>query len=38
MTYVTRAGLVLEGLGVVLGATGELVAEWMNRWNRVLSG
>jgi hypothetical protein len=29
---VTRGGLLLEGLGIVRGATGELLQEWMARW------
>jgi hypothetical protein len=37
VSYVTRAGMVLEGLGVVRGATGELVMDWMERWNRLLA-
>jgi len=36
MTYVTRGGQVLEGLGVVRGATGEMVMQWMDRWGRLL--
>jgi hypothetical protein len=28
----TRGGLHLEGLGIVRGATGELLMEWMARW------
>ena len=35
-TYVTRAGMLLEGLGAVRGATGELVMEWMNLWTKVI--
>jgi len=29
---VTRAGLLLDGLGVVTGVTGEGVAQWMASW------
>lgn len=36
LTYVTRGGMVMEGLGVVRGVTGELVMEWMNLWNKVI--
>ena len=30
--YMTRAGLVIEGGGLVTGVTGEGVTEWMARW------
>jgi len=36
LTYVTRAGMVLEGQGTVRGVTGEMVMEWMNLWSRVI--
>jgi hypothetical protein len=36
MDYSTRGGLTMEGLGIVRGATGELVMEWMGRWNKLL--
>ena len=36
LTYTTRAGQMMEGLGVVRGATGELVMKWMDVWNKVL--
>jgi hypothetical protein len=32
--HVTRGGLHLEGAGVVRGATGDLVMEWMARWSQ----
>jgi hypothetical protein len=35
--YIIRAGMFLEGNGVVRGAAGELVSEWMGRWNKLLS-
>jgi hypothetical protein len=35
-TYITRAGTVLEGQGVVRGATGELVGEWMSLFGEVI--
>lgn len=35
-TYVTRAGLVLEGQGVVRGVTGELVMEWMALFQKAI--
>jgi hypothetical protein len=34
--YVTLSGMVLEGSGVVRGAAGEMVAEWMDRWSRLV--
>lgn len=37
MSYTTRGGLALEGLGVVRGATGELVMTWMDLWNKILA-
>jgi hypothetical protein len=30
--HVTRGGLHLEGLGVVPGATGDLLMQWMAHW------
>jgi hypothetical protein len=36
-TFMTRAGMLLEGVGAVRGATGEMVMEWMNRWNNLIS-
>lgn len=30
---VTRAGLRLDGFGVIRGATGDLLMEWMARWS-----
>jgi len=38
LTYVTRAGMLLEGSGAVRGATGEMVMEWMNLWSKVIPG
>lgn len=35
-TYVTRAGMLMEGLGDVRGVTGEMVMEWMNLWTKVI--
>jgi hypothetical protein len=35
-TFVTRAGLVLDGNGVVRAASGELVTEWMTAWAKVM--
>lgn len=37
LTFMTRAGYSLEGLGVVRGVTGEMIMEQMNRWARVMS-
>jgi hypothetical protein len=37
LAHVTRGGIVMEGLGVVRGATGELIMEWMNLWNKLAS-
>lgn len=36
LTHQTRGGQHTEGLGVVRGATGEQVMEWMNRWTSLL--
>ena len=36
MAHVTRGGLHLEGLGVVRGATGDLLMEWMARWSMLI--
>ncbi len=36
MGHLTRAGMHLEGSGVVRGVTGELVMEWMGRWMELL--
>jgi hypothetical protein len=33
-----RGGITMEGLGIVRGATGELVMKQMARWNELLSG
>lgn len=30
--FVTRGGLIMEGLGVVQGVTGELLTRWMATW------
>lgn len=35
--YMTRAGMEMEGLGVVQGVTGEGVMAWMARWQQILS-
>lgn len=35
-TYVTRGGMLMEGLGTVRGATGEKVMEWMNLWTNLI--
>jgi hypothetical protein len=35
-TYVTRGGMLLEGLGVVRGATSEMVTEWMDLWSKII--
>jgi hypothetical protein len=37
MTYMTRAGVTLEGVGVVRGATGNMVGQWMDVWNKVIT-
>jgi hypothetical protein len=34
--HVTRGGLNLQGLGVVRGATGELLMEWMTGWTEAI--
>ena len=36
MKFNTRAGLVLEGNGVVTGATGDMVMQWMNIWTEFI--
>jgi hypothetical protein len=38
MRFNTRAGLVLEGNGVVPGVTGDMVMQWMNLWTEIMSG
>jgi hypothetical protein len=35
--YITQAGLLLERNGVVRGATGELIGEWMNVFGKYAS-
>jgi hypothetical protein len=35
MSYITRGGMALEGLGVVRGAAGELVMAWMDLWSKL---
>ena len=35
-THMTRAGMHLEGLGVIRGATGELVMERMALWSKLI--
>ena len=37
LTYMTRAGFSMEGLGIVRGVTGEKLMEQMNRWAKVMS-
>jgi hypothetical protein len=37
LTYMTRAGFSMEGLGIVRGVTGEMLMEQMNLWNKVMS-
>jgi hypothetical protein len=37
LTYMTRAGFSMAGLGVVRGVTGEMLMEQMNLWNKVMS-
>ncbi|MGB3713071.1 MAG: hypothetical protein WA996_01455 [Candidatus Promineifilaceae bacterium] len=32
----TRAGLVMDGGGLITGVTGELVMEWMGRWSGLI--
>jgi hypothetical protein len=34
--HITRAGLHLQGLGVVRGASGELIADLMQRWTKAI--
>ena len=36
MKFSTRAGLLLEGNGTVLGATGDMVMQWMNLWTDIM--
>lgn len=36
LTHVTRAGLHLEGAGIVRGATGELLMEQMSLWTQLI--
>jgi hypothetical protein len=36
--HVIRAGVHLEGLGIITGLSGESTMEWMTRWNSVLPG
>jgi hypothetical protein len=31
-TYVTRAGFILDGAGVVRGAAGDMINEWFKLW------
>jgi hypothetical protein len=38
LAAVSRGGLILEGLGVVGGATGDVLMEWMNRWMELIPG
>jgi hypothetical protein len=38
MKFNTRAGLLLEGNGTILGATGDMVMQWMNTWAEVMPG
>ena len=38
MKFNSRAGLMLEGNGVVAGATGDMVMQWMGVWTELLSG
>jgi hypothetical protein len=35
-THMTRAGLHLERLGVVRGATGDLINNWMQLWGSLI--
>jgi hypothetical protein len=35
-TYITRAGIYLEGVGAVRGVTGEGVMQWMAMWNEAV--
>jgi hypothetical protein len=35
-TYMMRGGMFLEGLGTVRGVAGQMVMEWMNRWNNLV--
>jgi hypothetical protein len=32
----TRAGLIMEGGGLITGVTGELVMQWMGRWSSLI--
>lgn len=34
--HLTRGGLHLEGFGVVQGATGDLLMEWMGNWSSLI--
>ena len=36
MEHVTRGGLHLQGQGMIRGASGELVMEWMSRYSRFI--
>ncbi|HET6445095.1 MAG TPA: hypothetical protein VFI27_11010 [candidate division Zixibacteria bacterium] len=36
ITYLTRAGLIMDGGGLIPGVTGEGVMEWMARWTSLL--
>ena len=35
-THITRAGMHLEGVGVIRGATGELIMERMAQWSKLI--
>ena len=37
LIHMIRGGQHLEGAGAVRGVTGDLVMEWMNRWNSLLA-
>jgi hypothetical protein len=36
MNHVSRGGLHLEGMGLIRGASGDLVMEWMERYSRII--
>ncbi|MFC2030117.1 hypothetical protein ACFLWA_05245 [Chloroflexota bacterium] len=35
--HVTHAGLILDGFGVIRGATGDVLMEWMARWGSFIA-
>jgi hypothetical protein len=36
LTYMTRAGMIMNGGGLIPGVTGEGVAEWMALWSSLI--